>query len=94
MKPVWKWLLGILAALVLLSALAMPFMKAQFNSFGGYRMMSGPRSGWGMPMMGGFGWLGFSMLFSGLIQLGVLILIVLAIIWLVRAISRQDQKSN
>jgi uncharacterized membrane protein len=104
MKSLWKWVLGIVAAVVVLSILAMPLMMARFYGFGGYGMMSGPRSSWGwpmhggfggwMPMMGGggFGWMGFGMVFSALVQLGVLILIVLGIVWLVRAINRQGQK--
>ncbi len=102
MKPVWEWLLGILAAPVVLSVLATPLMMAQFYTFGGYGMMSGRGPAWRMPMhygyggswspmMGGFGWMGGGLLFSGLIQLGVLILIVLGIIWMVRALVKQNQ---
>ena len=101
MKPSWKWVLGILAGLVALTILAMPWMMGSL-AWGGYGMMSGPRAGWHMPMRGGwtpmmgggFGWMGFGGLLTGLIQLGVLVLIVLGIIWLVHAIGRQDQKSG
>jgi hypothetical protein len=62
-------------------------MHGGFGGYGGY-------GGW-MPMMGGgYGMMGSGTLLSGLIQLGVLALIVLAIIWMVRAISRQGQQGN
>ena len=78
----------------------MPFMMYRFYEFGGYGMMSGRGPAWRMPMHYGYGggWSpmmggGFGgMLLSGLIQLGVLILIVLGIIWMVRNIGKQTQK--
>lgn len=99
MKSIWKWILGILAAVVVLGILGVaPFLWHQFlpyDEYGGYGMMSGGRmlmhggfDGYAPMMYGGFG-LGFSGLFGGLIQLGVLALIVLGIIWMVRAIARQ-----
>ena len=106
MKPVWKWLIGIVAVLVLLSVLVMPLMMAQFYPSGGYGMMSRGSSGWRMPMQygygggwssmmgGGYGWMGTGMILSGLIQVGVLVLIALGIIWLVRALGRQTQKGD
>ncbi len=43
---------------------------------------------------GGFGFMGFGLLFSALIQLGVLILIVLGIIWLIRELKKQNQHGS
>jgi hypothetical protein len=106
MRPVWKWLIGILAALLLLSVLAMPLIMTLFYSSGGYGMMSRGSSAWRMPMHygygggwssmmgGGYGWMGTGMILSRLIQLGLLVLIVLGIIWLVRALGRQTQKGD
>ena len=101
MKPVWKWIIGVVVILLVLSSVAAPLFM---HLFWGYGMMSGYGygSGWSMPMMGGFafgpsmmsGGFGSGWLFSGLIQLGVLTLIVLGIIWLVRELKRQDQHSN
>ena len=98
MRPLWKWLLVLVVILVLLGTFGMPMMMAPFFAYGGYGMMPRwhmPRhfgyGGW--PMMGGaFGWVG--LVLSGLIQLGVLVLIVLGIVWLVRDIARQDQKNS
>lgn len=103
MKTIWKWILGGLAALLVIGALVLPFLMHLFLPFGGYGFTAN-RFGYGgmpmhggfgyMPMMGGFGF-GFGAIFGGLIQLGVLVLIVLGIIWLVRAIGRQNTpKSN
>ena len=92
MKTSWKWFLGILAALVVIATIVIPFVVSRLYHFGGYGMMG---YGWYMPMMaGGYPMMGFGMLFSALFQLGLLILIVLGIIWLVRAIGRQDQKGS
>ncbi len=99
MKTIWKWILGILAAVLVIGLLMLPFLMHVFLPFGGYGMMGYghmPMMGGGfgfMPMMGGFGF-GFGAIFGGLIQLGVLVLIVLGIIWLVRAISRQSTPKN
>ncbi len=91
MKPVWKWILGILLALFVIGWFAAPFLMGFFLPYGGYGMMG---YGWHMPMHNGFGFGGHMMggfgLFSGLIQLGVLVLIVLAIIWLYNAIRNQS----
>ena len=102
MKTIWKWILGILAAILVIGALALPFLMHVFLPFGGYGYLSqagrmpmhGGFGGYSPMMAGGFGF-GFGALFGGLIQLGVLVLIVLGIIWLVRAIGRQNiSKSN
>jgi hypothetical protein len=101
MNNAWKWILGILALLLILGGVGMPLMMGPFYGFGGYGMMS--NGGWGRmpmhqgyggwsPMMGGgYGWMGVGLLLSGLIQLGLLVLIVLGIIWMVRMLNRQDR---
>ena len=103
MKPVWKWIIGIAAVLLVLGSIVTPFVM---HLFFGYGMMSGYGSGWSMPMHGGFGFgpstmmgggfgfMGFGLFFSALIQLGILALIVLGIIWLFREIKKQDQHSQ
>ena len=109
MKPVWKWTIGIALTLLVLGTVATPFLMHSFFGYGmtlapgASAGVSGYNPGWGMPMYngfgygmmgGGYGFLGFGMLFSGLIQLGVLVLIVLGIIWLYREVKKQDQHSN
>ncbi len=90
MKAVWKWLLGVLAVLILLGMLAMPFMGGRLYPFGGCGC---GMAGWGMPMMSGYGSFGYGMLAWGLIQFGLIILIALGIAWLMRDISRMDRRS-
>jgi len=99
MKPVWKWILGILAVVLVVGLFAAPYFMHFFLPYGGYGMSYGGHmpmhNGFGFggyPMMGGFG-MGFG-LFSGLIQLGVLALIVLTIIWLYNAIKNQNASKN
>lgn len=98
MKPVWKWMLGILLALFVIGWFAAPYLMYFFLPNGGYYGMMGygghmpMHYGFGGGMMGGFG-MGFG-LFSGLIQLGVLVLIVMAIIWLYNAIRNQNASKN
>ncbi len=102
MKTVWKWVLGILAAVIVLGVLfAMPFMFHMYFPASGYGyghmpMHGGFGPGYYSPMMGGgYGMMGYGGgLFGGLIQLGILVLIVLGIIWLVRAIRGQDAPKN
>jgi hypothetical protein len=103
MKPIWKWIIGIVIGVVVLGFFVMPLF---IRSFYGYGMMSGWGSTWGMPMHGGFGYspwtmmgggygfMGTGMIFPALIQLGVLILIVLGIIWLVRELRKQNQQHS
>ncbi len=88
MNNAWKWILGIVLVLVILFA---PFAWSLFLPYGGYGMM-----GYGhVPMMyGGYGFFGIGMIFMGLVPLGLLVLIVLGIIWLVRAIGRQNVPKN
>ena len=91
MKPAWKWTIGIVLALLVLGGFAAPFVMQFFYPVRGYGMMG---YGWQMPMMyGGYPMMGFG-LFSGLIQLGLLILIILGIVWLWGAISKQNRNSG
>ncbi len=103
MKNIWKWILGILAAVLVIGLIAMPFIAHSFFPYNGYGMMGrGFGYNWGRmpmhggygygswPMMGGYGMMGGGFFFSGLIQFGLLVLIVLGIIWLVRALQRQN----
>ncbi len=92
MNTAWKWIVGILLGLVILGGLAMPLLARFFYPGGGYGMMG---YGWGMPMMyGGYPMMGFGYVFSGLIQLGLLILVVLAIVWLWGEIKKQGTKHD
>jgi hypothetical protein len=92
MKPVVKWILGILVAVVLIGVFSATLIARIFLPGRGYGMMG---YGWQAPMMyGGYSMMGFGVVFSGLIQLGLLVLIILGIIWLWGAIKRRDQKGN
>lgn len=99
MQSRWKWIIGIAGAVFLLAIFSLPMLAWGFG-WGGYGMMSGwgwrtPMHGGWMPMMwGGFGWMGVGMLLSGLIQLGLLVLIVLGIVWLARAIAHQNHEGK
>ena len=87
MKTTWKWLVGILIALIVLQT-AVPFVwQWVFPSAGGY--------GFGMPMIPGAGMrghgmgygmfmpmMGFGGFFTWLIQIGLTILIALGIAFL------------
>lgn len=85
MKNAWKWILGIVIVLAVLTLL--PYLwRVLFPAYG-YGMMGGY---YGYPMMGGYGMMGFTpfgMLFMWLIPLGSLALLVLGIVWLVNAVS-------
>ena len=92
MEKTWKWIVGILLGLLVLSAFGMPLAYQLFYPARGYGMMG---YGWHMPMMyGGFPAMGFGLLFAGLIPLGLLILIILGIVWLWGAIAKQHEKTN
>jgi hypothetical protein len=99
MQSIWKWIIGIAGALFLLAILSLPMLAWGFG-WRGYGTMSGwgwrmPMHGGWMPMMwGGFGWMGVGVLLAGLIQLGLLVLIVLGIVWLVRAIAHQNHEGK
>ncbi len=89
MKSVWKWVLGIGAALLVLFLLQlgwwmfMPFGRyGGMMGYGGYPMMGG----WHMPMMYG-GSFGLGMIFTGLVQLGLLVLIGLGIAALIKFLT-------
>lgn len=84
----WQWVAIIIVAVVALlvgAALGPLFL---WGGGSGYQGMMG---GYGRGMMGGwgfapFGWIG--MIFMWLFPLGYLVLLVLGIVWLVRAVSR------
>jgi hypothetical protein len=95
MKTFWKWVLGIVIVLVVLAGLALAwhYLFPQFSF--GYGMRAFPNHrGWGgryfgrMPMMGGYGWMPFGFFGMWLFPLAVIALLVLGIIWLVKAVSR------
>lgn len=91
MTPAWKWTLGILIGLVIITGLGFPWMM-QMLVPGGYGMMGYGRH---MPMMyGAYPMLVFGGLLSALIQLGLLVLIILGIVWLWGAISKQNRQGK
>jgi len=76
-----KWIIGIVIALILV--LALPFIwHALFPSYG-YGMMGYGRA----PMMGGYGFMPFGMLFMWLLPIGLLILIALGIAALIKYLT-------
>jgi len=85
-------------AIIVLSIVALFTFLIGASLFGGFGRYSG-YAGWGMMgpgMMGGFGfapfgWIG--MLLMGVFPLGLLVLVVLGIVWLVRAVSRPTSQS-
>lgn len=90
MNTAWKWIVGIAVGLVALKAVFLAYFFGFVAPTGGYGMM-GRR--WGMPMMWGpYPMMGFGGILGGLIQLGLLGLIVLGIVWLWGAIARQNRK--
>src|SRR6266498_5659466 len=97
MSTTAKWVIGIVVGLVVLFAL--PFVwQALFPTYG-YGMM-----GYGhMPMMGGYGYSGFTpfhgalpfmMIFMWLIPLDLVVLIVLGVAALVKYLTRKPESSN
>lgn len=85
MKNIWKWLLGfVLAGITLLTLLFAQILSLPNSGYG----MRSYGYGWHMPMMfGGFGMMGFGMVFMWLLSLALLILIGLGIAWLVKALT-------
>ena len=84
----WQWVTIIVVAVaaLLVGAVLGPFFL--WGGGPGYRGMMG---GYGRGMMGGFGFAPFGligMLLMWVFPLGLLILVVLGIVWLVRAVSR------
>ena len=85
MRNIWKWVLGLALAWTVL--LILPSAWRFFLPYERYEMM-GYGYGWHMPMMyGGFGMMGFGMLFMWLISLASLVLIGLGIAWLVKTLT-------
>ena len=97
MKPFWKWVIGIVLGLLALAILAgIPLAMHSWRPAGLEVAWGG--SGWGMrgfqrmPMMHGFsgpGFMSFGGIFAGLFQLGLLALLVVGIVWAVRAVKAQ-----
>jgi len=77
MKLNWKWILGIIFILALIT---LPLVWQFFVPYGrGFDMMRG--YGIGMPMMAGYGMMRFGMWFMWLIPMGAFILIGFAFGW-------------
>jgi hypothetical protein len=92
MKPIVKWILGILTVVVLIGMFSASLIARFFLPGRGYGMMG---YGWQGPMMyGGYSMMGFGTFFPGLVQLGLLVLIILGSVWLWGAIKRRDQKGD
>lgn len=99
MRKVWKWIIGIVVALVILAivaGVAMMFLRPHLMGgsawYGPGARVRGPWMmmpfGHGGYMMRGFGWMmPFGGLFGGFITLGILTLAVLGIVWLVRRVA-------
>ncbi len=91
MKPVWKWILGIVIALLVLAALiGAPFLYRAvygnaFSAMPGWRMHS-PFGGWEQPRMPSFLPFG-GMFLMGVFRLGWIVLLGLGIYWLVRSLT-------
>ena len=96
MSKTTKWIIGIVAVVVILQ-FAMPFVwhliYPATGAYGyGMPMMRGGGFGYGSPMMGGgFGMhsFGFGGLFMALFPLGLLVLIVLGIVYLWKKINEK-----
>jgi hypothetical protein len=86
MKPVWKWILGVVVVVLVLAAIVgTPFLyRAVYGDtwvgMGGH--MRFPGGHWDFPFFS------FGMFFLPLFRLGWLVLIGLAIYWLVRSLKR------
>jgi len=85
MKSIWKWILGIVLVLVVLFGLGLlsRFIGPQYAAYGWH-------TGW-MPMMvsgfSPFGFMPFGMIFMWLIPLAFLFMLVLGILWAVKALK-------
>ena len=100
MKKFWKWFIGILAGLLVLGLLiGGAFMLRSFGGFRGAGLRGEGLRGFGPGPMHGYGMMPFRHvgmmmpfggLFGGLIGLGLLVLVVLGIIWLVRALKARQ----
>lgn len=108
MKNIWKWILGVLVVLLVVSAIvAVPFIL--HNTFGADLAPGFDRQSWrmpmhdfggrgfdrfGPPMMGGRGYSGFSPLFAGFMLLGGLLrlLVPLGIVALIAWLAYQQGK--
>jgi hypothetical protein len=114
MKSVWKWIIGIVIALVVVAALVVSgfFVWARFGymtgiarvvrpgtQMPGYGQIPFNSNNWGEhgvimrgPGMMGFGRTSiFGGLFGGLIAIGFLALLVMAIIWFARSLRTQSR---
>lgn len=97
MKKVWKWIIGIAVALVVLAVIAgVAWMFIRPHMLGTavwYRLGDRAREPWMMMPYGhsylrGSSWMfPFGGIFGGLFGLGILTLVVLGIIWLARRVS-------
>jgi hypothetical protein len=109
MKNAWKWIIGIIVGLVVLTVLfGVGFMVR--NNFHGYREVSRvapgfyergpgmmPYGGFGHmrgPSMMGYGFMPFGGIFACLVGLGFLVLMVLGIIVLVRGLRKPMPATN
>ncbi len=101
MKPAWKQLLAILALLVFVYVMTLPLTMGGL----GYGAVRYARPAWQtsthtshgisvLAMGNGLSWTGSEALYSGLIQLGLLVIIVMGSIWLVSALGRHGKKAN
>ena len=97
MKKIWKWIIGIVVGLIALIILAGSAFAFRMHSFRQTTWMMGRDDirgihEFGMSpfygMHGYYGMMPFGGLLGGLFGLGILVLIVLGIIWLVRALTK------
>ena len=87
MNKALQWTIGIGVILIVASIIfstVYPFFAPNAGWDYGYGMMGG-RHMWGGGMMGGFGFMGITMLLWPLLFIG---LIVLGVVWLVRAVTQ------
>jgi hypothetical protein len=107
MKKFWKWFIGIVLGLLVLAVLVGIPLAMHFWRPAGLQVFQGEQDwgmrGWdmhgtrGMPMMRGYGGHGlmlFGGIFGGLLQLGLLALLVVGIVWGVKAIRARQVPSR